>query len=566
MKRIFILLLSIISIGLQAQSGFSFQASFKEKDGKPAVSKKIPLRFTIQDQAAKAVYTEDQTATTDQFGLVSLIIGNGSAFSKIDWSKGSFTLKVDCDADNNGTFETLSTGPLLSGPFASNTSLDDSIVGSKYIQVIKKKTNTNQDIVELYLKETVFEEIASRKFLRCDSVFLMDTTPKGIILVFDRIKCDSVRLFDDSKIRDLVKSSFDASKEIIFDELPRRKFIRCDSVFIDTILNGMMTRIFVRIKCDSVRLFDDSKIIDLVKTIIRPINDTVENLKGRIVKIESKPTGIPFPTNPAKGQVLKWNGTEWISDNDLTTVGSGSAATSGPLKGDGSAANPISLQNGTKINEVLRWNGNAWQGIIIQNDNDIDSTNEIQSISLLANNTTIQLSKGGGQIDLPKNIPQWNANSLYNSPVSANTPQNGQVLKWNSTVNKWQPDTDLTSIGTGSVATASPLVGDGSANNPIAIAPVTGTSIPQVLKWINGSWAPAPETAGPQGIQGIQGLQGVKGDKGDKGDQGLQGIQGVQEYRESKAIKVIKDYRVFREYKVPQVLTQLEQEFRLQIV
>ncbi|MBK8780056.1 MAG: hypothetical protein IPO25_22615 [Saprospiraceae bacterium] len=226
----------------------------------------------------------------------------------------------------------------------------------------------------------------------------------------------------------------------------------------------------------------------------------MDNLKGRIVKIELKPTGIPFPSNPVIGQVLKWNGNEWISDNDLTSVGSGNAATSGPLKGDGSAANPISLQNGSKINEVLRWNGNAWQGIIIQDDNDIDSTNEIQSISLLANNTTIQLSKGGGQIDLPKNVPQWNANSLYNSPVSANTPQNGQVLKWNGTVNKWQPDTDLTSVGSGSAATATPLTGDGSSNNPIAIAPVTGTSIPQVLKWSNGVWAAAPkETAGPQG-------------------------------------------------------------------
>ena len=56
MKRVFILLLSILAIGLQAQSGFSFQASFKEKDGKPAANKKIPLRFTIQDPAAKAIY------------------------------------------------------------------------------------------------------------------------------------------------------------------------------------------------------------------------------------------------------------------------------------------------------------------------------------------------------------------------------------------------------------------------------------------------------------------------------------------------------------------------------
>ncbi|MBP6793776.1 MAG: hypothetical protein KA143_01920, partial [Saprospiraceae bacterium] len=395
MKRVFILLLSILAIGLQAQSGFSFQASFKEKDGKPAANKKIPLRFTIQDPAAKAIYTEDQTATTDQFGLVSLIIGNGSAFSKIDWSKGSFTLKVDCDADNNGTFEQLSSGPLLSGPFVTNTSSGDSIVGSKFIQVITKKGNGNQDIVELYLKETIFDELTSRKFLRCDSVFVRDTTPKGVVFVFDKIKCDSIKLFDDSKIIDLVKSRIDESKETIFEELPRRKFIRCDSVFVDTILKGVMTRIFIRIKCDSVRLFDESLFEDLLVASINPIKDSVNSLKNRVIKIEGK-SYIPLPVNPQKGQVIKWNGAAWIADEDLSSVGSGSAATSGALKGDGSAANPITLKEGSKLNEVLAWNGNAWQGIIIQEDNDRDTTNELQAISLLGNNTTIQLSKNGG--------------------------------------------------------------------------------------------------------------------------------------------------------------------------
>ena len=84
MKRILILLLSFLSISLQAQSGFSFQASFKEKDGKPAANKKIPLRFIILDPASKPVYTEDQSATTDQYGIVNLIIGSSSGFSKVD--------------------------------------------------------------------------------------------------------------------------------------------------------------------------------------------------------------------------------------------------------------------------------------------------------------------------------------------------------------------------------------------------------------------------------------------------------------------------------------------------
>ncbi len=363
MKRfIFILSLFIALVG-RAQNpntGFSFQASFKEKDGKPASNKKIPLRFIILNESNKPIYTEDQSPITDQFGLVNLVIGGGAAFAKLDWSK-STSLKVECDADNNGSFELLSSGPLLAGPYAGTNSAADSIVGSKYIQVIKKKGNTNQGIVELNLKETVFEELALRKFLRCDSVFVSDTTPKGVILVFDRIKCDSVKLFDDSKLLDIVNARIDDSREKIFDELARRKFLRCDSVFVDTLLNDMIIRVFDRIKCDSVKLFDDSHLLDLVKVSLGPTQDSINSLKKRVVKIESLPMGIPAPNNVDKGQVLKWNGSAWLADTDLTSVGAGTAATAAPLIGDGSAAKPITLgQNGAKDGQVLRWLNGGW--------------------------------------------------------------------------------------------------------------------------------------------------------------------------------------------------------------
>ena len=566
MKPIFLFLCILFAVSINAQSGFSFQASFKEKDGKSAANKKVPLRFIITDSKSNNLYSEDQSPTTDQFGIINLTIGGGAGFSKIDWSKGPFNLRVECDADGDGKFELLSSGPLLQNPLGS-VSGRDSIVGDKYIQVTRKKGNGTNDVVELNLRNTIFDELTSRKFLRCDSVFIRDTTPKGVIFVFDKIKCDSVKLFDDSKIIDIVKSRIDESKETIFEELPRRKFIRCDSVFIDTILMGVMTRIFIRIQCDSVRLFDESLFEDLLVASINPIKDSVNSLKNRVIKIEGR-SYIPLPVNPQKGQVIKWNGAAWIADEDLSSVGSGSAATSGALKGDGSAANPITLKEGSKLNEVLAWNGNAWQGIIIQEDNDRDTTNEIQTISLLNNNTTIQLSKNGGQIDLPKNQPQWNANQLYGSPVSGNTPLIGQVLKWNGNkwepskdsvgvinnnsisklsdlidVNipnpqsgqvlkfngtKWQADEDLSSVGSGNAATLSPLQGNGSANSPITLAPVVGTSIPQVLKWVNGAWNPAPETAGPQGPKGDKGDQGIQGLKGDQGIQGIQGEQGPQ--------------------------------------
>ncbi|MEP7323153.1 MAG: collagen-like protein, partial [Saprospiraceae bacterium] len=410
MKRFIFILSMLISISGRAQSpntGFSFQASFKEKDGKPASNKKIPLRFIILNASGKPIYTEDQSPSTDQYGIINLVIGGGAAFSKLDWSE-STSLRVECDADNNGSFELLSSGPLLAGPYAGNTSSMDSLVGDKYIQVVKKKGASNNQIVEFSLKQTIFDEISSRKFLRCDSIFRLDTTPKGVIRVFDRIKCDSFKLFDDSKILDLLQGKVDAVKEIIYDEIGRRKFLRCDSTFRDTLIwqsiagidTLVLIRLFIGIKCDSIKLFDDSKILNLFQIGFESIQDTINNIKERILKIESLPVGIVKPANPAKGQVLKWNGSAWIAD------------------------------------------------------------------------------------------------------------------------------TDLTSVGTGNAATAAPLVGNGSASSPITLAPVTGTSIPQVLKWSNGAWDAAPESAGPKGDIGATGPQGIAGPQGPKGDAGDVGPQG----------------------------------------
>ena len=129
MKQLSILLILILAIHVQGQSGFSFQASFKEKDGKPAANKKVPLRFTILGPDSKSVFTEDQSPTTDQFGIVNVVIGTGGALSKIDFTKGPFTLRVDCDADQNGVFELLSTSPLLNNPLNQGPKGDQGIAG-----------------------------------------------------------------------------------------------------------------------------------------------------------------------------------------------------------------------------------------------------------------------------------------------------------------------------------------------------------------------------------------------------------------------------------------------------
>lgn len=76
------------------------------------------------------------------------------------------------------------------------------------------------------------------------------------------------------------------------------------------------------------------------------------------------PTGV-FGTlaGTAPGDVLQWNGTAWVPAS-LTLGGDNwgtqTAATAGPITGDGTAGSPITLQPGTTPGQILVWTGAAW--------------------------------------------------------------------------------------------------------------------------------------------------------------------------------------------------------------
>ncbi|MFC2138060.1 tail fiber domain-containing protein [Bacteroidota bacterium] len=68
------------------------------------------------------VYSEIHYATTDEFGLVNLKIGLGSAlsgaFDKINWAKGNYYVKIEMDEDGGSNFKELGSTQLLSVPYA----------------------------------------------------------------------------------------------------------------------------------------------------------------------------------------------------------------------------------------------------------------------------------------------------------------------------------------------------------------------------------------------------------------------------------------------------------------
>ncbi|HRG69224.1 MAG TPA: hypothetical protein PLS73_10275 [Saprospiraceae bacterium] len=178
--------------------------------------------------------------------------------------------------------------------------------------------------------------------------------------------------------------------------------------------------------------------------------------------------------NAKQGEVLKWNGTEWIPDTDISSPGGGVTNLAGDVTGTVTNTKVEKIQNRTlasttpNIGQVLKWNGSQWGP-----DND---------------------ATGGAPTNLNGDVTGSPTNNkvekIQNRTVASTTPTTGQVLKWNGS--QWSPDNDATGGAPTNLSgdvTGTPTNNkvEKIQNRPVAsTAPTTG----QVLKWNGSQWVP----------------------------------------------------------------------------
>jgi hypothetical protein len=136
MKKIYLLLLLVLSTATFAQSqGITYQAVILNPEGQnipgynnqraPLANKNICIRFNIMAGTALE-YQETHLTTTDEFGMVNLVIGNGtsvggsaSTFSGIVWNGAPKNLKVEVDLKALcSNYTEISDQPLTAVPYA----------------------------------------------------------------------------------------------------------------------------------------------------------------------------------------------------------------------------------------------------------------------------------------------------------------------------------------------------------------------------------------------------------------------------------------------------------------
>jgi uncharacterized protein (TIGR02145 family) len=177
MKKV-IICFAILMLGLtlkgQAPSGFTYQALLRDAAGTVKANTLVAVKFEILQGSSTGTvaYSETHSTTTTSTGLINLTLGSGTpvtgTFAGINWSTGSYFLKITVDNIVLGTSQLLSVpyaifstkaGNGFSGNYNDLTNKPDLTVGAvKKMTVTSETTNMEEALFEVKNKagQTVF--------------------------------------------------------------------------------------------------------------------------------------------------------------------------------------------------------------------------------------------------------------------------------------------------------------------------------------------------------------------------------------------------------------------------
>lgn len=166
MKRILLSLLLVFvvfSLSAQAPQSFKYQSVVRTSDGTAVIaSQNVAFQITILQgsDSGTEVYSETHSVLTNQFGLASFNIGEGSTtddFSTIDWGADSYWVKVEIDPSNGSSFEEVGTNQLLSVPYALHAKSSEDSFNGDYNELKNLPTAVQSDTTN-FVKLTSADE------------------------------------------------------------------------------------------------------------------------------------------------------------------------------------------------------------------------------------------------------------------------------------------------------------------------------------------------------------------------------------------------------------------------
>ena len=107
MKRLFTI--AAIASALSANAQIGYQVSLLDNaTGEPRADETVTVEIAITDSNGKTLCSERKSATTNDFGVLSLTVGNSSTFTDADWSALPFFISATVDGTLIGRSQILS--------------------------------------------------------------------------------------------------------------------------------------------------------------------------------------------------------------------------------------------------------------------------------------------------------------------------------------------------------------------------------------------------------------------------------------------------------------------------
>ena len=105
-KPILAILFMIAPIASSAQIGYQVSL-LNSATGEPRAGETVNVSITLTNSANATIYSQTQSATTNDFGILSLAIGNANTFNNVDWSKLPFFISAYVDGKLIGRSQIL---------------------------------------------------------------------------------------------------------------------------------------------------------------------------------------------------------------------------------------------------------------------------------------------------------------------------------------------------------------------------------------------------------------------------------------------------------------------------
>ncbi|MBW2936569.1 hypothetical protein KXJ69_00535 [Aureisphaera sp. CAU 1614] len=160
MKKYILIIIFFAStiVFAQAPDKMSYQAVVRDASDVLITNTTVGMQISILEGSPTGteVYVETHTPTTNDNGLVSLEIGDGTVvlgdFSSIIWGTGSYYLKTETDPTGGTSYSIEGTSQLLSVPYAfysnSTTPIDGNTLDEAYDQEGSGSPSTRTIIVD----------------------------------------------------------------------------------------------------------------------------------------------------------------------------------------------------------------------------------------------------------------------------------------------------------------------------------------------------------------------------------------------------------------------------------